>query len=254
VNYDEVVSQLKTMLSVQLNDDDTNFTRILPAMFLYADGRIYRELTFLATRITQPMRLVAGNREVPLPASVRKLQSINVIMQEGPITNTSKRRVLERITPEALDFFWPQASFKPGIPQKYAVVGSVSPTVEPLAQPQAAASADSQVMSLTVRLMPEPDKGYYAEVLGDIRPFPLSPDNPETYLSVYYPELLLCACMVFGTGYQRDFGAQADDPGRAVSWEAQYTYLRQGVALESLGMRGGAAAPASGAGMAAAGR
>ena len=34
-----------------------------------------------------------------------------------------------------------------------------------------------------------------------------------------YPELLLCACMVFASGYQRDFGAQAEDPQKAVSWE-----------------------------------
>jgi hypothetical protein len=86
-------------------------------------------------------------------------------------------------------------------------------------------------------------------LFGDIRPFPLSADNPETYLSVYYPELFLCACMVFGSGYQRDFGAQSDDPQRAVSWEGQYTYLRQGVALEAMRMRGAgppvpAAAPA----------
>jgi hypothetical protein len=233
MTFDDCVSWLKTMLAVQLNDDDSNFTRILPAMFLYADGRIYRELTFLATKITQPVRLIAGSREFALPASVRVLQSINVVTPEGPITNTSKRKLLERITPEALDFFWPQASFKPALPQKFAVVGNV----QPIPQQLASQTAVSQVMSHTVRLMPQPDKSYYAELYGDIRPAPLSADNPETYLSVYYPELFLCACMVFGSGYQRDFGAQADDPARAISWEGQYNMLRQGVTLEALRMR-----------------
>jgi hypothetical protein len=241
MNFSECVSWLKTMLSVQLNDDDANFLRILPAMFLYADGRIYRELTFLATRITQPVRLVAGNREFALPSSVRVLQSVNVLSPAGPITNTSTRKLLERISPEALDFFWPQASYKPGLPQKYAIVGNVQPVPQQLAQPFSQPLPpvqDSQVISHTVRLMPQPDKSYYAELFGDIRPEPLSSDNPETYLSVYYPELFLCACMVFGTGYQRDFGAQSDDPQRAVSWEGTYNLLRQGVALEATRMRG----------------
>jgi len=242
MTYDECVSWLKTMLSVEMNDEDVNFTRILPAMFLYADGRMYREMQFLATRITQPVRLIAGNREFPLPMSVRALRQINVLTPAGPITNTSTRKPLDRISPESLDFFWPQASFKPGLPLKYAVVGSVSPVVTPFTQPPVPVP-DSQEMTHTVRLMPEPDKAYYAELYGDIRPFPLSPDNPETYLSVYWPELFLCLCMVFGSGYQRDFGAQADDPARAVSWESQYTYLRQGGVLETMRMHGVAPGP-----------
>jgi hypothetical protein len=126
------------------------------------------------------------------------------------------------------------------VPQKYAVVGNVQPIpqqLQPLTQPPVPIPTP-QVMSHTVRLMPTPDKAYYAELFGDIRPEPLSPENPETYLTVFYPELFLCACMVFGSGYQRDFGAQSDDPARAVSWEGQYNYLRQSIAGEVLRMRG----------------
>jgi len=66
-------------------------------------------------------------------------------------------------------------------------------------------------------------------------------------LSVYYPELLIAACMVYGSGYQRDFGAQADDPAKAVSWEAQYAALRQGV-MEQVARMAGAVQEAGGAG------
>lgn len=223
MTYDEVVSQLKTLLSVELNDEDFNFTRIIPGMFLYADGRIYRELRFLAKKITQPTQLVALNREFDLPSNVRVLRAINVMTPLGPISYTSKRNPLERISAEMLDFAWPQASFKPGIPQKYAVLGTQE--------------VGSDV-SYIVRLMPTPDKAYAAELVGDIRPDPLAPENPETFLSVMYPELFIAACMVFGTGYQRDYGAQSDDPGRAVSWESQYASLRQGVMLEVARMAG----------------
>jgi len=219
MTYDEIVSNLKTLLAVELNDEDANFTRIIPAMMLYADGRIYRELNFLANKITQPITLTALNREVQLPAAVRVLRAINVLTPVGPLVFTSKRNPLERVSVESIDFFWPSQSLQPGVPQKYAVFGiNTGPTVP------------GTDLIYTVRFMPTPDQAYLAELLGEIRPDPLAPENPETFLSVYYPELLIAACMVFGTGYQRDYGAQSDDPQRAISWEAQYVALRLGVA------------------------
>jgi len=233
MTYDEVVSQLKTMLAVEMNDEDANFTRIIPGMMLYADGRIYRELPILARKITQPVTLVALSREFGVPVNVRALRAINVCTPVGPISYTSKRKPLERISIESLDFFWPQASYKPGVPEKYAVLGT---------------KGSGEDVSYIVRVMPTPDRAYSAELLGDIRPEPLSPENPQTFLSVAYPELLIAVCMVYGTGYQRDFGAQSDDPQRAVSWEGQYQSLRQGVMLEVARMAGvqpeAAAAPA----------
>jgi len=236
ITYDEIVSQLKTMLSVEMNDEDVNFTRIIPGMMLYADGRIYRELKFLAQKITQPVTLTALNREFSLPPNVRVLRAINVMTPVGPVSLTSKRNPLERISVEMLDFVWPDASYKPGVPQKYAVLGLSTPMPLP--------GAD---IVYQIRVMPTPDKAYSAELLGDIRPDPLAPENPQTFLSVYYPELLIAACMVYGSGYQRDFGAQADDPAKAVSWEAQYAALRQGV-MEQVARMAGAVQEAGGAG------
>jgi hypothetical protein len=227
MTYDEIVSQLKTLLTVELNDADANFTRIIPGMFLYADGRIYRELGFLAKKITQPATLTALNREFSLPPNVRVLRAINLMTPAGAVSFTSKRIPLERISVEALDFFWPDASFNPSAPQKYAVLGLSTPAPLP--------GVD---VSYQVRLMPTPDKPYSVELLGDIRPDPLAPENPQTFLSVFYPELFIAACMIFGSGYQRDFGAQAEDPAKAVSWEAQYTALRQGVMMEAMRMSG----------------
>jgi hypothetical protein len=86
--------------------------------------------------------------------------------------------------------------------------------------------------------MPSPDRIYIGEVYGGIQPRPLSDSNPETYLSRYYAELLIAACMVFLTGYQRDYGAQSDDPQRAMSWEAQYQTLKAGVTQETGRQRG----------------
>lgn len=233
MDYNEVVATLTTMLWVPQNSEDSNFTRILPTMFAYADGRIYRDLQFLATTTSQTAPMTARNREMLLPDNILVLRLVNVITPVGPATFTSRRRELERISPEALDLFWPQSSLRPGVPQKYALVGSTPPSVTP---------GQLQALTYTLRFMPSPDRAYEAEFLGVIRPEILSSTNRETFLSVHYPELFIAACMVFGTGYQRDFGAQADDPQRAMSWEAQYKVLRDGIGAEAAGMRGEAQA------------
>jgi hypothetical protein len=197
-------------------------------MFAYADGRIYRELEFLSTTTSQTAPMVARNREMFLPDNILVLRLVNVITPMGPVAFTSRRHPLERISPEALDMFWPNASLQPSVPQKYAMIGSVPPLV----------SGVIQALTYTLRFMPSPDRAYLAEFLGVIRPEILSASNPETFLSVRYPELFICACMVFGAGYQRDFGAQADDPAKAMSWEAQYKSLRDAIIIEAAKMRG----------------
>jgi len=233
MNYDNMVSRLQTMLGISQNNEDIDFTRIIPDMFAYAEGRIYRELQFLATKGTQTAQLTANNRELALPRSVIYLDHMSVITPVGAITNSSTRSPpLQRILPEALDYLWPQSSYKPSVPTKYTIVGNL-PVVASTALTIALSNP-----SYTIRLMPTPDKAYFVELYGGVRPTPLSPDNPETILTIIYPELFEACCMVFGTGYQRDYGAQADDPARAMSWETQYTNLRQGVMLEAAQLRG----------------
>ena len=72
---------------------------------------------------------------------------------------------------------------------------------------------------------PWPDAGYTIECVGVIQPTPISATNTTTFLSLYLYDLLVAAMMVFMQGYQRDWGAQADDPASAVSWESQYKTL-----------------------------
>lgn len=231
MTYDECVAALQTMLEIPLNQSDDNFTRILPAMFNHAEGRIFGDLQFLWTNVTQQAQLTALTREFALPASVRILEQISVLSPASAITSQSKRTVLERVSPVAIDLFWPQASFRPGMPQKYALLGSTPlPIASDVTQPQS--------FGYVVRLMPAPDKAYPIELTGTIHPSPISPTNPETFISLNFAELFLAACMIYGSGYQRDFGAQADDPQRAMSWEGQYRALLQGVLVENARMRG----------------
>ena len=43
--------------------------------------------------------------------------------------------------------------------------------------------------------------------------------------------------MIFATAYQRDFGAQVDNPAQGVSWEGQYSKLMQSANIEELRKR-----------------
>jgi hypothetical protein len=233
MNYDETVKTLQTMLEIPLNQEDENFTRVLPRIVEYAENRIYREMDFLATTTAQAIGTFnPPYRELVVPPRVIVLRGINVFSPGGGFGYGTVRNSLERISIEAMDLFWPtQSNTFPGVPQRYCVIGDLAPaTPGPPPTPE--------TLSYRVRVFPAPDLPYTPEYVGTIRPLPLSPTNTSTFLSMTYPDLFCAACMVFASGYQRDFGAQADDPAKAMSWDGMYTSLRQGVMLEAARQKG----------------
>ena len=80
----------------------------------------------------------------------------------------------------------------------------------------------------TILFGPWPDQGYNVEIVGKYRPAPLYAGNVPTnttYLSTQLPDLFLAAAMVSATGYQKNYGAQADNPRDANSWLAEANKL-----------------------------
>lgn len=250
MNYDEVLSALMTLGAIPLNSEDSNFQKLVPACFAYAESRIYREpdLSFLATDATELVGLTALTAEVALPANVLSVRSIALSIKSSPldppVPGGNKRRIYpQRVSPEALDMIWPQPGFKPGPPKYYSIRGLRHPPVQspdplpPGTQPRQPVYTPES-FALIARFAPAADRNYVGEVFGGIQALHLSENNPETYISLNYPELLIAASMVYITGYQRDYGAASDDPQRAVSWEAQYQTLKAGVAVEQAKLRG----------------
>jgi hypothetical protein len=248
MNYDQIKKHLQTLLEIPLNQEDENWNRIIPLMFTYAENRIYREIEFLATTAVTAGTLTANNRETPLPSTVLVLREMSVMVPVGyPWQNLTSRHTLDRISPEGLDMIWSNSRYDPntdsmqpsppGVPQKYAVVGTSTATFP-------------QTLSYSIRLVPVPDKAYATEYFGVVRPALLSATNTETFLSVNYVDLFCAACMVFASGYQRDFGAQADDPQKAMSWNGVYEALRASALLEAGRMKGTVPAAGSPAGAA----
>jgi hypothetical protein len=79
---------------------------------------------------------------------------------------------------------------------------------------------------------PYPDQNYMCEIVGTYRPQSLSVSNPTTFISLYLPDLMIMASMVYVSAYQRNFGRQSDDPQMAQSYEAQYQTLLKGAISE----------------------
>lgn len=181
---------------------DTNFNQVLPRMIDDAEQRIYRSIDLLST-VTRDttVAFTPGLRTLALPTDVHFIvvQKINAITPAGTTNpDGGTRNPLTQTTEEYLDNVWNSST------------GSTVPT-------HVATLTDQ-----TFLVGPWPDQNYTVEFIGTIRPSPLSPSNKTTFLTNYLPDLFIAASMVFGLGWQRDFGAQSDDPKAALSWDQKY--------------------------------
>jgi len=212
MNYADWTATLANMTGYDVADP--NFVQILPSAINYAEGRIYREADFISTVIRDTGVLTANSRNFTLPSNVGQfnvVRQLNCITPAETLPADGTRNPMTPVSTEVMDMLWPseQAPSTPSIPTMFAML------------------TQNNVKSQTVDVLvgPAPDDSYNVEVIGTVNPTPLSESNPTTYLTLYLPDLFLAASMVFMTGFQKSFGAQADDPRSAMSWEQQYLTL-----------------------------
>lgn len=194
------------LMGVPLNSSDANYEAILPRMIEYAEQRIYREGDFLATVQTYSTdSTTPGTRTYTFPTSPYfiTIKEINLITPAATAPDSGTRNALRPVSLDVLNMEWPSATGS-ALPTKWA-----------------------QITNQQIAFGPWPDAAYRIELVGTIRPAPLSATNTSTYLTTYLPDLFLACSMIFAFGYQRDFGAQSDDPKAAQSWENQYQMLKQ---------------------------
>lgn len=203
MNYTEYVAALSNLLVVEASDAD--FVDILPRIIDYAEQRMYRELDLLNTVTRSTGTLSVGTRNFTLPQSNGRFvvtNGINVITPSSvTIPDEGTRNPLTPASLDIVDRLWP------------SVTGASVPTMYAMLTDQ------------VIVVGPAPDQGYTVEVKGTIRPNALSASNPTTYLTLYLPDAFLACSMVGGAAWQKNFGAQADDPKMAMSWETQYQAL-----------------------------
>jgi hypothetical protein len=221
MNYKDFSFAARKILKYEATD--TAFDEILPRMIEYGELRIYLDFDFLSTLASQATTLTANNRNVVLPANVIVCQSLNVITpasQTSPDLGT--RNPVNRVGVDFLNALYTSAAGA-AVPEFYAVIGQ--PTIS---------GGTITAGAYNILLGPFPDQAYTLETIGTVRPTPLSSANATTFISTYCPHLFVAACMVFGFGYQRDFGGQSDNPQTAQSWENQYQALKTPTLVEEL--------------------
>lgn len=211
MNYDELNTFLQTLIVDQAPSAD--YETILPAAIQDAEQRIYREMDFLATRTVQSTTtLTATKRLYLLPTTnviILVVQGVSVITPFGSAFLTGKQVPLEPVSLDYVDSAFPDPSVQ-GVPSVWAMLDD-----------------KAIVVGQT------PDQAYNVAITGTFRPASMSPTNETTYIGNIYPDLLVAACMIFLSGYQRDFGAQSDDPKMAISWEQLYqTRLKSALSEE----------------------
>lgn len=204
LTYSQFVTTVANLLAVPETNPD--FVQILPTAIDYAEGRIYRHFAFLRTTTVNSTGTLSPNtRSFTLPTQAggpfEVIDRINVL-------SNGVRSGLTPVSRDVLDTFWPSAT---------AQAATDVPTMFAMETDQ------------VIVVGPPPGSSITLEVIGTITPTPLSASNTTTYLSTVYPELFVAASMIFLSGWQKNFGPQADNPAQAISWESQYQSLLEGV-------------------------
>lgn len=193
---------------------DPSFIAIMPTIIDQAEQRCYREMDLLSTVVRDSSAMLTANsRNFTLPQGQGRFvttQGFNIYTPEG---STTTRNPVVMVTRDYIDWVWPTET------------AESATTV-----PQVAAMITDQ----DVIFGPPPAANFTVEVIGTIRPAPLSASNTETFLSLYLPDLFFNASMVAMSAYMRNFGAQSDDPKMAMSWEALYQTAKQSALIEEL--------------------
>lgn len=227
MNYSQYVIAIGDLLQYTIVDAtsatpfaNTDANNILPSMIEYAELRMYREYDFISTITTNTGTLTSGNRNYAIPASFVVLQSANVITPVGknPDDSGSTRNPVQRTSIEFINATYPSTDIT-GLPVYYAPNQTMLTT---------------NPNPTTLAMVPSPNAAYSVELLGTQRPTPLSSTNTTTFLTLNLPDVFKAASMVYGVGFQRDFGAQSGDPQMGVTWEAQYNVLKEGSMTEEL--------------------
>jgi hypothetical protein len=199
LTYTTYIAQISNIMAVQ--SSTTQFQTMAPGMIDYAEQRLYRELNLIFTRATVTGTLSANTRSFALPNATGSIPFITVSNVNAIISGN--RNPLTHMPSNVVDYLAPSDTATAGnYPTMYYMKDQSNLIVGP-----------SSTTTTTL------------EILGTYRPAPLSVSNTTTQLTNFFPDLFIAASMIFASGYQRDFGAQSDNPQQAQSWEAQYDLL-----------------------------
>lgn len=208
---------------------NTNFLLEAPHAINYAEQRIIRDVDLSALVTVDFSQVTSPNvRTVPVPTTplagysggFTVINEVNLITPAGQTNpELGKRNPLEKTSIEVLDFIWP-SSVGAQLPTRWAI-------------PRFSVNLNQN----TILLGAWPDAAYTVEYVGLAYPLPLSQSNQDTYISSFLTNLFLIATMIHFSAFKHNFGAQADNPAMAMSWEEQYKLVLSSVDAEEMRRR-----------------
>lgn len=195
----------------------------LPSMLNYAERRISRDLDMLSSQTSNIYTLTAGQNVFSLPVddflTVQTLEVVQIsnsqVVNSTPLLPASK---------EFIQNVYGGLS-SAGTPQYFALYGDNF--------------GDSEDLYTNILLGPPPNYGYSLRVTGtkiasSLYKYATSgpADTAFTYISEFYPDMLIMASMIYVSAFQRNFSAAADDSPMGQTYEKQYQALRLGAVPE----------------------
>lgn len=238
--------QFLTYLTTLLQVQDTAYgvpslNAILPYLVQRAEDLIFQDaaLDFLATRQVDDSPLTtAGSRAVAIPTWCITVEGVTIVTpaNTAPSVNGATRIPYLRTSRMALDMFWPQESVMAAPDPLNGGYWAMFDFEEN--KPAPGEADQPRPLPSSFLIGPTPNDAYRVEVTGTFRPAVFSASNSPTFLSTYYPSLLMAATMVSACSWQRDWSAQADDPKIALSWEAEYQAQRAVAIKQSIRQKG----------------
>jgi len=210
---------LTRQLGTSISTYDTLFTTMFPFATSYAEDRINQELALVGNRrtvtasVTGPF--LAWSDFDLLGATLTVPEQLYVLVNNSNVS-------YDAVSFDFIERVWP--NFSSTLPPSPTYQGGCYWAVRD---------------GTTLVIAPTPAGTYSAQLTGLYTPVPISSGNSTTYLSTNYPDLLTAGCLVYLAGaLTRNYGAQADEPRQAVSWESQFQTLLSAARDEERRRRG----------------
>lgn len=224
LSYNAYIQQMGVMAVVMTEEIggvyqgvDPAFQEITPQMLNYAELRIQRDLDLLASQAANTYTLTAGDPILSLPVDDFLTVQTLAVKAPGAIP-------LLPVSKEFIQNVYGGPGGQ-GTPRYFAMVGD-----------DFGDGADS---FNNVYLGPTPNFAYSIRVTGTIRTPSLYKyatfgvaDTEYTYISSYYPDMLIMASLIYISAFQRNFGPTSDTPESGMTYEKQYQALRLGAIEE----------------------
>ena len=181
--YDNLVTDIRNYTEV---DSNVLTAAIINRIIEDAEFKILREIPLDAYKKQSTGNLVTGQNTINVPAKTLFVKGVQVY--DSTSAATGSNTYLEKKDETYLQEYVPSTeSAKRGKPKYYAMFGGATGTTD--------------TTSGRLFLAPAPDSTYVFKIHYEAIPTGLSSSNTTTYISQYFPNGLLYACLVEAYGF-----------------------------------------------------